>query len=247
MPTYKGAAYVSKTAVGYNQDTGADLVYVETGIPNVIFSRANLWKSIGYDVTTTRIGAYVELRASRTSFSAEFPFIIQWSLSTELIIKPLWSLPKVVDEMDAFPLASGGRAGYKKGIEDAVGNKTALGTAYTGLTGAAGILAELRRGGSGYEYDYIVLKRRTSFDFEFPPSPLALSSIKTIYTTAQLSTNENIPANVLFDMPADPATSQAQALWGWRIRDQTASITNATTGTHETTWVYAQWSTFLYE
>jgi hypothetical protein len=262
MPTYIGErTFVGWTEYVYRQNDGMAFRYRERGIPSVIDGRARQYQQQGYDVYTFRDGPYSNLSAQRHWPSSSSPGVVtRWSVATEILDKSIWSKPEVIAKMETFPQASGGWAGYRKGIEDAVDQGLDEPTWGTDPT-AASVIIELRRGAEAYEFDYLVLSRTVTFDFRNPIyGTLQLPSNRYIYTTDTLKTNESIPSEVLFVLPNDTqgglthASYQSSAnptgyhsLWGWRIRDQVAEITNRQTGSHTTSWVYARWSTFLYE
>ena len=242
---YKGAAFVRIPAYSFRQDDGLHVTWYERGIPSTIAGRAQDYENDGWDAYVNHDGPYSTLTATRTqSWSGSYPYITLWSLSTELVEKSLFTLPGAIGEATLF---AEGAASYKKQIEDAVSSHTTLDTfTFASHDWAQIIWEEMMRGVQAYEVEYTVLTRTINFDFKEPPGELKLKPTRYIYTKAQLEAIEGVPADVMFTLPDDPGSNPDQAMWGWRIRDQSAEITNATTGQHTTSWVYAAWSTFLY-
>lgn len=249
--TYRGERFVSIAEIEYTGNNGSELRYREKGIPEDINSRAASYQSQGYNLATNQRGPYKELIATRVSNVFGEGFIERWTIAAELLFKSIWSLPIVAAEAASF--ASGGKSRYRQEIEKAVSQGTALPVIFNGYPVAPFLLQELRRGNEGYETEHTVIKRDINFDFDIPPFTMQLTSTRLIFTTAQLIANEAPPPEILFALPTDPAPGYdvhpifgPLSLWGWRARDQSAEITNASTGSHHTTWVYAQWSTLFY-
>lgn len=259
---YKGAKWVKNTDLAFRQDDGLHLTYNYRGIPSSIIGLANAHKDQGFDTYVFHDGPYSELTATRTEAwqSAGYQYIALWSVTHEMVEKSLFTLPTTynadgtvarlgaIAEASLFDADFGGNAGYKKEIEDAVADRSALDSGmFSGFETAFIIHEELMRGVQTYEHEYTVLTRTLNFDFQQPPSEkLKLLSNKYIISTSQLSNWYGLPADVKVQLPSDSATAGTQRQWGWRIRDQSAEITNATTGQHRMSWVYAEWSTFLY-
>lgn len=246
---YKGQRIARRFEYEYLPDEGFFWVYHMDGDPKSIYSEASALQLIGYDVYTRRSGPYVSLTARRNRASG---FLSQptdrWTITSEILEKDLLSLPAAMAEIDAF---SAGRAYYQRGIRNALKNESNLDSNFNQASQptAFKILEELRRGVEVFESEYTIMTRTRTFDAMTTgslPSSLQLQSNRTIYTTAQLQSLENIPSDLLFALPSDTLTPPQQTLYGWRIREQQAEITDSTTGVHRTSWVYAAWSTLLY-
>lgn len=250
--TYKGAQAVRTPEYSFRQDDGMHVNQRVRGIPSTVIGFANAYKDIGWDTYVQQDGPYSDLLATATTYRPDLnsPYIELWSIDTELVEKSLFTLPDAINEAGRFTPAEGGRAGYKKFIEDAVKNYETLSTTIFPIATwpwAHKIHEEMMRGVEVYEHEYTILTRTINFDFLYPPGNLVLKPTRYIYKTHEIESLEHPPASVLFKLPAyNEANNPNQAMWGWRIRDQHAEITNATTGQHVTSWVYAAWSTFLY-
>lgn len=248
---YTGEAFVRHKDVRYSQDTGFAVSYREQGIPSHIIGREADYQRAGYDTLVTGTGPYRQLIAWHNIHSALYGAITRWTIATETVEKPIWTLPAVKAEADAYSYTDPngqlltGPAAYRKGIEEAANTRTSLGAAYAAQTVAANVHQELLRGVQAYEHDYTILTRNLTFDPRKQPRTIQLGSTRYIYTTAQLEAQASIPAQVMFELPTDGA-ADVQAMWGWRIRDQEAEVNLGQTSTHRTSWVYANWSTFLY-
>lgn len=243
-PDYRGIGFNSDFNSGYDQERGLFVQINEQGVPSAVQGRMDGWKDQGYDIEVTQDGPYAFGTATRNRFSLDYNYVERWSVRSELIVKPIWTLPAVMVEADDATWDS--PCSYREGIETALKDGVALAAGYGSFPVSSQVLTELRRGVEGYEHDYTVLTRTTNFDFQVPPAPLNMESNRLVYTSAQLIANENIPAAVQFQLPTADPDAEPQTIYGWRIREQTAEITNATTGTSTTSWVYAQWSTLLY-
>lgn len=239
---YRGVRFVSWIEDQFDPETGDERVIHERGIPDDIYARANSWAANGRNVSVVRSGPYADAVIRNIRGANGALYVERWGLRTESIVKSIWSKPEVMAEMEAF---GPGKAEYRKGIEDAVDSGDALGGHYLGPE-APLVLRELRRGVEGTEHEYLVMSRTINFELNFPPAPMQLKSVSIIYPTASLVALENIPADILFQLPADGSSPPVQTMWGWRIREQEAEITDTYIGSHQTTWVYALWSTFLY-
>lgn len=252
MADYKGQPFVSIRDLKFSQENGYSYSYRERGTPQEMEGRAQAWANAGYDVVLSGTGPYRDLQASRLIGGGFYGFITRWSVRTETVEKPIWGLTAVKAEADAFTYTDAdgktlkGPAQYKKGIEDALGAGKSLPAAYNGLTEAPYVLQELSRGAEAYEHDYTVIERTVTFDPKKVFDTINFSESRLIYTTSQLFANENVPEGLLFSLPPSDGASDVQAMWGWRVRDQEADIDLGVSRTHRKSWVYANWSTFLY-
>jgi len=246
MPTYKGALYVETKGWNYTQDSGLQHSIIARGRQFEIESKRDALVGGGYDVAVNQGPAYWTLNASRNYWWEESPYVERWTLTTEIIEKDLFSHPEVMAEMYAY---SDGAAKYKKRIEDAIANGDTI------TASPSWLIKELSRGVEGYEHEYHVLSRTTTFDRlagDQLPSPFNMRLIlsRQILSSSQLAAEQNIPADVLFSLPADRGSSTDDAKkvqWGWRVREQKAEIDTSTMGSFQMSWTYAAWSTFIYQ
>lgn len=245
-PIYKGASGTTSIEYAYHPDRGWYERYHERGTPAWIDGRVAGWEISGFDVSVNRGGPYSDLFASKVSAGASVSYIERWSVTSEILEKSIWSRPIVIAESIAWALENGYVPEYKKRIEDAASDGEPLDSVLFGLYPVAQkVHRELSRGVESYETEYAILTKELSV----PASSLLniqLATTRTIYTSAQLQSVENIPSNVMFSLPDAPSAAEPQTMWGWRVRDQEAEVAVDTRVVLRSTWAFAQWSTFLY-
>ena len=260
MPIYKGEIFTARDFWTFDPERGAIDVRQADGHPDNVYAEANLLASTGWDVSTSRNGPYVALTATRHRPDPTYPTIERWSVETEAIEKPIWTLPAVQTEGAAF---TGAMCKYRDEIEAALREGTELPAGLVSLPNAPKVIIEMLRGVQGYEHETTKLSRTRVFNFQSPPpaGPQVFDNQKRlVYTKAQLSALEGIPVGVNFTLPDDTQDAPTNAkyvtaanqtglesFWGYRLREQEATITGATTGEHVSTWLYAQWSMFSYQ
>lgn len=251
--TYKGATLTSFYSYSWSPDEGMFIEWRERGRPAEIQGRAQLHRNAGHDVIVSSGGPYWDLVARRNRQYWEKPFVERWTLSTEILEKDLFSHPNIVAEMFNYPL---GPARYRKVVEEIV-QDGGDGSSYPGPE-SQWLIRELSRGVEAYEHEYHILSRTVTFDrltADTLPSPynMQLQLSRNVYSSSSLQANEQIPADVFFALPQDRSAAEVandallNLFWGWRIREQQAEIDTATTGMFRSSWVYAAWSTFLYD
>jgi len=241
---YTGKSYVVIQDFSYDPEIGLFTEPRIRGIPSVVAGFANGYVNTGYSVQLTQDGPYSELTARRYAIPTTGQFIIRWSISTDAIEKDLFTLPDALSEADAYDTIRG-PGQYRKGIEEAVADGEALDSSYASYPYATSLWLELARGVESYEESYMILTRSIQYSVN-RPTVLELQTNREFYSTSRLVANEGIPSDVLFDLPTDLPADQTQAVWGWRISDQRASIDSELVATHETSWTLAQWSTLSY-
>ena len=247
MAEYRGIAFTTIQNAGFDQEQGLVFNITESGIPAAVIGRMQGWKNQGYDVEIDRDGPIATGVATHIKAAQDYQYVERWGIRTELIVKPIWELTSVQIEVEAGLLDGWGSAcDYRDGIERAVNDGTPLPAAYSLYPVSSKVLTELRRGVTGYEHDYTIVKRVANFDFKTPPAPLIMGTGNLIYTSAQLIANEQPPSDILFQMPTSDPTPSPGSMWGWRLTSQDGEITNALTGSHTTEWTYAEWSLFPY-
>lgn len=245
-PVYKGAIGTTTTEYAYHPDKGWVERYVERGTPDWIAGRVALYQGAGYYVTTTGGAPYHDLFADKISTTASVNFIERWSVENEILEKSIWSRNSVMTEALEWANENGTVAEYKKRIEDAANDGEALSSALFGLYPVAQkVHEELSRGVTSYETEYAVLTKELSLPTD-SNTTIQLTNTRTIYTTTQLQSVENIPDSVMFSLPDAPETAATQTMWGWRVRDQEAEVQLDTRVVLRSSWAFAQWSTFLY-
>lgn len=247
--TYGGSHGVVRVAYRFSQKEGRIQTFTEEGVPDYIMGRANSYTNNGYKTKITGSGPYWKLQAERPSPTN--PFIERWEIRSEMLEKDLFSLPAAQREADTYP---SGRADYRRNIEEtAKGNQTIVEGDLESYPFALKLIQELVRGVTGYETEYTVLSRERTEPGPLvagPTYPVQLANARYIYTTAQLQAIYNIPLSVMFTLPEVPPThdpaKEINTMYGWRVREQEASISEDYNVTTTEAFVFAQWSTFLY-
>lgn len=176
---------------------------------------------------------------------SDLPESERYEIATEFIEQDIFRHKTVSDDADAFDAAQGdGEVTYRKFCEDAV-NDHDVGLA-AGSTKER-VVKHLRKGVTGFEREYIVLRRSRRIGF-YGKAPLPAASIldgRFIYTTAQLG----IPDAVAFSLPnlADLPTSDWEDVeWGWRRRPSSIVYAGDTIE-QASEFILAEWSLLLYE
>jgi hypothetical protein len=254
---YKGAAMVTSSEWTYTQDEGMRHTAIARGVERNVRSYAEGLRIQGYDISLNQASSYWTAVATRTYAYADSPFTERWVLTTEILEKDIWSHPDVSAQMfdwpPSAPIDDKDPAAYRKLITDAL--ETGENPSPNPGGASAWLLRELSRGVQAYEHEYHILSRTVTFDRTTAgslPSPYNMGLVLSnqILSSSQLAAQQNIPSDVLFNLPADRGSStddDKQIQWGWRLREQSAEIDMSTTGTFQLSWTYAGWSTFIYQ
>lgn len=171
---------------------------------------------------------------------------VRWSLTTEVIEKDIFTHPDVNAEMET----ANSPAAYRADILAAV--KEGRRTLFDGLDDEVGLPAlfplaervfqELRRGVSGYEDSYLVL-RRTRAVAASVTTPMGTSASSVIYDTGQLG----IPSGLAFQIPTlTTLTAPPGTAWGWRLRAHESEF-EGTRIQQRHEFLLAAWSTLFYQ
>lgn len=100
-------------------------------------------------------------------------------------------------------------------------------------------------GVEAYEVNRLVLRQRITHSIS-NTQPFVLLAIERVYSTTALA-GFGIPGGLLALLPQPPA-AQANSLWGWRLRTQNTTIIPSQSRAESVReWVFASWSTLLYE
>lgn len=215
----KPGPHITQTGVAYNPETGITTQDVEYSGSNlaisglaITFANRNREHRGDYE------GGLARLTVSTPVQSA--PTLDKYEILWEMEQREIWSNPTVMAAAKAYDdaLVNVGDQTFRDIAEQAVEGK--IGLTPTGVM--AQVIANLRAGYTGYEQEFIVLRRTRTL----PPdeiSPMNLSAASLIYTGAQLL----LPADVLFVLP-NPAVlynpDPDNFLWGWRRRPSSCTI-----------------------
>lgn len=198
----------------------------------------------GISYRTSQAGPVVTLTARVPWIEPEEIPADRYEITTTAQDKSIFEHPLAVQaayEYDSA-LTSEDAETWREIVEKSVSIK---GQTVSGTIGT--VIRHLRNGVTGWEVDFITLRRfrQVSLEYAAGAGKFSLSDSQYIYTTAQL----NLPASVAFSLPSAPdapypATIEDYA-WGWRRRGQRVDIVgNFAEQTIELT--FAPWSTFLY-
>jgi hypothetical protein len=103
------------------------------------------------------------------------------------------------------------------------------------------------RGAEAHEQKRIVVRRRRVIPVQFA-EPEPVRAVEVIYTTEQLITQFGVPVAFQELLPEDPDFAPADTIWGWRERTNATDFVPSINKTEETMeWVFAAWSTVLYD
>jgi len=198
----------------------------------------------GISYRTSQSGPVVTLQARVPWIEPEEVPADRYEISTTAQDKSIFEHPEAVAAAYAYDsvLTSEDAETWREIAEKAVSIK---GQTVDGTIGT--VIRHLRNGVTGYEIDFITLRRfrQVSLEYAAGAGKFNLQDSQYIYTTAQL----NLPQTVSFSLPDAPDAPYPSTIedyaWGWRRRGQRVDILgNFAEQTVELT--FAPWSTFLY-
>lgn len=172
----------------------------------------------------------------------------RYEITSEAQDVSIFELPDVIAAANAYDsaLSSEGAQTWRTVIENAV---EAVGA--TGFTGALAdtsiegkVIRHLRAGVTGFQIDYIVLRRfrKIALEYAGAAGKFNLNAGRLLYSAAQL----NLPNYVAFALPSLPSAPSIDFQWSYRLRAQRVEITgNFAEQTMEL--VLAPWSLLAYE
>lgn len=169
---------------------------------------------------------------------------VRYEISNEFIEIDGFRHKTVSDDADAFDIAVPEGAGtYRSIAEDAVNS----GAAFAANSILGRMITHLRKGVTGFEREYIILKRSRKVPFAglgSIPQATILDG-RFIYSTAQLG----IPAAVAFALPdlsSLPASGWTDVQWGWRRRPSSV-VFEGEFIEQSSEFALAEWSLLFYE
>lgn len=168
----------------------------------------------------------------------------QWSWNTEQISRDIFSHPVVAAE--AMTYVSPRPAQYRNDIEQAVANSEPCPMSEPNFPAAQKVYELISRGITGYEVEFFVLRRQRNYSNVYP-SRQQMDANSKLYTTSKLIDLFGVPNIVQAALPATPSVVYNGAAWTWRRRDFSAEFDGANRITETVSWVFANWSTALYE
>jgi hypothetical protein len=249
MSTFKGGAgpHLTREEPRYDSETG--LRFIEQtfqGTEAAIKGMAPGLEAAGQSYTISVTNAVWELQTRVPINDPDTEDIDRWEISTEAHEASIFEQPDVVraaSEYDVLPTTT---STFRKLCEDAVTDaKIVLTGAFTQFSsdGFDAVLRHLRNGVTGFQYDFVLLRRFRKVSIEFAlgtSGQIALDEGLLIYTTAQL----NVPAAVFFTLPSTPSAF-GDYRWGWKKRSQRVEIIGSFVE-QTVELLFAPWSTLLY-
>lgn len=249
-PIFKGYAGVTVSAEEPQFDAETGSLWVDVtfkGSRNAIFDVGTDLRAQGVSYQASQDGPIHSLRARMPTIINTDQPEDRYEISTEAQDKSIFEHPMAVAAANSYDsaLTSAGAETWRRVIENAIeeiGEPGFQGDALDTTTEGK-VIRHLRAGVTGWQIDFIVLRRfrQVALEYARAAGKINLDDGQYIYTTAQL----NLPDAVYFNLPATPEDPSDDYSWGWRKRGQRVEIVgNFAEQTVEL--VFAPWSTFLY-
>ncbi len=219
------------------------------------YSLASDLKKDGFDVQIEQQGPkYVIIGTLAGVVDPVIQREVRWEFRKELLEKSIWTLPKVISEIEQWTSAGKPRSAYKQGIEEAINQGVDLGKEYDNFPVAKKIYMELSRGVENYETDYIVLSKIITINVNTPAFDvfsISTTSAAVVYEHQYFLANiiKDAPSPIKNVLPPKPQTQPPDTIWGWRERANNCQIEYGQSSRYVQTieWTLSFWSTFLYE
>jgi hypothetical protein len=248
--TWKGTLQVVLISDEPYYDAESGLKYSD----RVWAGRKDAIEGFANDLEESGIGYQIGAQPPVYTVSARIPFnepttevLDRYEITTEAQDKSIFEVPAIVEDALAhdsqIPIPS---KSYRQYAEDFTGEPQTDSPSLIGV-GAVdrfdSVVRHLRNGVTGYQIDFIVLRRFRQIDlaYGYAGGRMNLSEGLEIFSTAQL----NLPSSVAFVIPATPNAIGSDYEWGWRIRGQRVELSgNYVEQTFEL--VFAPWSLLVY-
>lgn len=183
------------------------------------------------------------LRQPVSAKDSEIESTVRYEISNEFIEIDGFRHKTVSDEADAYDatVSTGGDT-FRKRVEDGISTATSDPSNILNR-----MILHLRKGVTGFEREYIVLKRSRKLPYAGAASVPQASILdgRFIYSTAQLG----IPASVAFSLPdlaSLPTSGWTDVQWGWRRRPSSVVFTGEYIE-QSSEFALAEWSLLYYE
>ena len=176
--------------------------------------------------------------------------IVRYEVGLEVLEQDIWTHPTIIAEAAAYNLAVAsidGARTYRQLAEDVAESvDTTVNVSALTYPNWQTVVELLRDGVTGWEKEYIVLKRNRRVP-SYPdnaPHRVGLPTAQYVYSTLQLG----VPAVVAFNLPDSNTLtpSSANYAWGWRRRPS-QSVYDGDWIEQSSEFILAEWSTLLYE
>lgn len=200
-------------------------------------------EGIGYQISASPPIFMISARIPISDATIDIPD--RYEISTEAQDKSIFELPGVVEEIIRYDASIAETAEtYKSRAERFVDKGLTYVFDDINFPLFGKVVRHLRNGVTGFQTDYVVLRRMRQIDLSYGYSGgrMNLSDGLLIFTTAQL----NLPSEVGFVVPSTPTDPSADYAWGWKVRGQRVELVgNYMEQVVEL--VFAPWSTLAYE
>lgn len=174
--------------------------------------------------------------------------LVRYEIATEFLEQDLFRHKTVSDAADAFDLAAAdGADTFREEAEQGVRQKSSTSNTVLGR-----VVEHLRKGVTGFEREYIVLRRSRRIPFNGPAinaigglPQAAILEGRFIYSTEQLG----VPAAVAFSLPdlaSLPQSDWVDVQWGWRRRPSNVVFEGGWIE-QSSEFILAEWSLLAYE
>jgi hypothetical protein len=174
----------------------------------------------------------------------------RYEISTESQDKSIFEHPDIIfDAADYDEAVGSGLQYYRDLCERSVHESQEIATSNfsdpaTQNARMQTVIRHLKNGATGYQVDFIVLRRFRQVDFLYGNAASGQFNLDTgifIYSTDQLM----LPSAVAFRLPTTPAAPSSDYSWGWKRRGQRVEIVGSLVE-QTVELVFAPWSTLLY-
>ena len=174
---------------------------------------------------------------------------VRYEIGVEVLEEEIWTHPDIKDEMAAFDLVAVDQLGtaqesYRKRAENAVSEDIDNAPDNATYPLFREVVRLLREGVTGWEKEYIVLRRyrRIPSNLDTGSNRASLNTTSLIYTTAEL----DLPDDVYFNVPdTDDLASSDGYTWGWRRRPSQV-VYDGIYVEQSSEFVLAEWANLLY-
>lgn len=207
-----------------------------------IVAQSQLYLAAGFTVSVDPVAGSRSRLYVRTSNPQDpsAPPVDTWERVTELVQEDLRNNPRLI-------LAAGNSAvtlnQWYKEAKDLI--KTGGSVAYTDKNRQA-FFELLSRGADAYLVRRIVLRRRRVFGSNIPAQS-EVNEVESFYSTEALIQTFGVPAGIASVLPIAGPDTPLNTAWGWMERTDDSIVTPAYVQTEEVKdWVFAAWSTLLY-
>ena len=120
---------------------------------------------------------------------------------------------------------------------------------FSGVPEVDAIYKLLLLGADSYEVERLVITRSRSYSVQYwyGAGGVVFDESPKVYSTTGLIDTENIPSYVGAQLPQPPTSKPENTEWAWKVRKDSSEISSNGKVEETRDWVFAPWSTLLYE